>query len=383
MSVAHEPWIVALSILVAIQGSYVALGLTVRIAQTVGTARRLVLAAAAFTFAVSIWSMHFVGMLAVRVPFPIDYLVLPTLLSLLACVFVVGAAVFVASHAPLARWAVPVAALIMGVGIATMHYIGMMALHGSADMHHEPWHVVASFVIAVAASALGLRFAFAPRQMMPNALAAVVFGLAISGMHYMAMAGLTVAPAAGHMGHTEAALSSDLLAVVVAVVAFAVSAVFLLTLVPDAAPAAGSPTIPAAPPTQPAPAPIEAPLSSAPPTVQPPLPLPRVLPVERDGATHYLPIDAIALVQADTHYTTIFDGQLRGFCSLSISEVEQRLDPARYLRVHRSYIVAVARIASLRRQGDGGIALLDTADAATVPVSRARYAALKARLETR
>ena len=53
-------------------------------------ARSSVLAAAAFTFAISIWSMHFIGILALRLPFALDYLVLPTLLSFLVCVFVVG-----------------------------------------------------------------------------------------------------------------------------------------------------------------------------------------------------------------------------------------------------------------------------------------------------
>jgi diguanylate cyclase len=369
MPVAHEAWIVALSLVVAVQGSYVALGLALRIAQTTGTTRRLMLAAAAFTFAVAIWSMHFVGMLAVRVPFALDYLVLPTLLSLLASVFVVGVAVFVASLAAVMRFALPLAALILGVGIATMHYIGMLALHGSAMLHHDPAYVVASFAIAVAASALGLRFAFAPRRTLPIALAALVFGIAISGMHYVAMAGLTLEPTGGHEGHA-AALSPDLLAVVVAVVAFAVSAVFFLTLVPDTGPPlAASPVAPVSPPE----------VQLAPPAVPARAPA-QVLPIERDGATHYLPTDTIVLVQADTHYTTLFDGTARSFCPLSIGEVEARLDPERFLRVHRSYILAVAHIANLRRSGDGGVATLDTANAASVPVSRGRYPALKGRL---
>ena len=377
MPVVHEPWIVALSILVAIQGSYVALGLTLRLATATGTMRRLVLAAAAFTFALSIWAMHFVGMLAARVPFPVDYLVLPTLLSFLAAVLVAGAAVLVASHAPRAVWAVPVAAAIMGLGIATMHYIGMLALHASAEMHHEPWHVLASFAIAVVASALGLRFAFAPRRVVPKVVAAVLFGLAISGMHYVAMAGLTVAPAAGHASeYAGAALSPDLLAVVVAVVAFAVSAVFLLTLVPDASPAV-------APEIEPPPSSEVPPVRRLTAEEVQPTTRPQVIPIEREGTTHYLPVEQVVLVQADTHYTTVSDGVGRWFCPLPIGAVEQRLDQARFLRVHRSYIVAAARIASLRRSGDGGVATLDTADAASVPVSRARFAAVKARLESR
>ncbi len=83
---AHEPWLVVLSLAVAIQGAYVGLSLAVQVGGAVGLRRRLLLAAAAISLAVAIWSIHFVAMLAVRLPFPIDYLVFPTLLSFLVCV---------------------------------------------------------------------------------------------------------------------------------------------------------------------------------------------------------------------------------------------------------------------------------------------------------
>ena len=94
MPVTHEPWLVALSLIVAIQGSYVGLSLAVQVGEAVGVRRRALLAGAAISLAVAIWAMHFVGMLAARLPFPVDYLVLPTLLSFLICVIVVGTAVF-------------------------------------------------------------------------------------------------------------------------------------------------------------------------------------------------------------------------------------------------------------------------------------------------
>jgi NO-binding membrane sensor protein with MHYT domain len=405
--VAHEPWIVILSILVAIQGSYVALGLMLRVTRSEGLPRRLNLAAAAVSFAISIWSMHFVAILAMRVPFRVDYLVLPTLLSFLVCVFVVGMAVFVVSYAPVWRPAVPIAGLMMGIGIATMHYIGMLALRDSALMQHDVVYVAASFAVAIVASTLALRFAFAPRRGLPVAPAAVLFGLAISGMHYVAMAGLTMAPRSDSAGQTDATLTPDLLAVVVSVVAFAVSAVFLLTLVPDHGPLPGValPEAKTAVPERyaatlaPATAALEAaladagmPLAVGPPMVGPPAVGPlggaggtprrtaRALPVEREGATHFLPVEKIVLVQASAHYTSVFDGWTHSFCSLSIGEVEARLDPARFLRVHRSYIVAIDRIACLRRTGDGGTAQFDTQTPVSVPVSRGRYPSLKSRV---
>src|SRR5262245_60936772 len=156
MPVTHEPWLVALSLIVAIQGAYVGLSLAVQVAGAIGLRRRLLLAGAAISLAVTIWSMHFVGMLAARLPLPVDYLVFPTLLSFLVCVLVVGAAVFAASAGPPTPLRLAGAACGMGTGIVTMHYIGMSALHASAHMDHAPLLVAAAMAIAIATSGLAL-----------------------------------------------------------------------------------------------------------------------------------------------------------------------------------------------------------------------------------
>src|SRR5215467_7888443 len=232
MQVVYEPWLVLLSIVMAIQGAYVGFTLAVQLGDAVGVRRRVLLAGAAFSLAVAIWTMHFVGMLAARVPFPIDYLVFPTLLSLLVCVLVVGAAVFAISSGPFSLPRLFLSACLMGVGIFTMHYIGMAALHASAHMEHALPFVTGSLIIAVVASGLALWLATGEVRRPPLILSAIVFGIAVSGMHYTAMAGMKLfsmpAPSSG-----APALSTDLLAIVVAVVAFCVSGIFLLILVPD------------------------------------------------------------------------------------------------------------------------------------------------------
>src|SRR6266851_10209172 len=232
MPVTHEPWLVALSVVVAIQGSYVGLSLAVQVGEAAGLRRRVLLAGAAISLAVAIWAMHFVAMLAARLPFPVDYLVLPTLLSFLICVIVVGAAVFTASAGVLTPVRLTASAALMGAGIFTMHYIGMEALHASAHMQHAQALVASSLAVAIGASGLALWLAVGRGRRPPLILSATVFGVAISGMHYTAMAGLTVFPRAG-VSSSAPALSSDLLAIIVAVVAFIVSGAFLLLLVPD------------------------------------------------------------------------------------------------------------------------------------------------------
>jgi diguanylate cyclase len=401
MPVTHEPWLVALSLLVAIQGAYVGLSLAVQVGRAAGVRRRALLAGAAISLAVAIWSMHFVGMLAARLPLPVDYLVFQTLLSFLVCVIVVGVAVFAASAGPLTPFRLAAAACFMGGGIFTMHYIGMSALHASVHMMHAAHFVAASMAIAIAASGLALWLAGGNGGRPPILLSATALGIAIAGMHYTAMAGLTVFPHA-HPSSSAPALSTDLLAIVVAVVAFLVSAVFLLFLVPER-PGAGS-RIPIEPASTPALQPTNgngmspraasadgeltgnradfgqgtyAPLGGA---GAPPRRCARHLPIERDGVTHFVAVEDVVAVHANAHYTYIFDGTAKLFCPLAIGDVESRLDNSRFIRVHRSHIVNLDRIVGLKRAGDNGLIELAAADRYTVPVSRSRVSWLKSRL---
>ena len=365
-----------LSLIVAIQGAYVGLSLAVQIGGATGLRRRLLLAGAAISLAVAIWAMHFVGMLAARLPFPIDYLVFPTLLSFLVCVIVVGIAVFAVSAGPLTPLRLAAASAFMGIGIATMHYIGMAALHASAHLEHGLAFVVASVAVGIAASGLALWLAGGRHGRPPLILSASALGMAIAGMHYTAMAGLTVfphdsAPAGG------AALSTDLLASIVAIVAFLVSGTFLLILVPERSEHQAE-----AQAVNPAPvaAAVNAASAAAGGAGAPPRRPARQLPVEEGGATRFLAVEDILAVHANAHYTTIFDGKDELFCPLSIGEVEQRLDGSRFVRVHRSHIVNLQRITGLRRAGDNGIIELAGNKAYTVPVSRNRLGWLKAQL---
>jgi PAS domain S-box-containing protein len=229
--VTYETWLVLLSIVIAIQGAYVGLSLAVQIGAAAGMRRRLLLAGAAFSLAIAIWTMHFVGMLAARMPFPVDYLVFPTLLSFLVCVVVVGAAVYAASSGPFTLLRLTLSACLMGGGIFTMHYIGMSALSTSAYMIHDRYYVATSMAIAIAASGLALWLATGRRGRPPLILSAIVLGVAVSGMHYTAMAGLTLLPYPGAgAGAPAPALSTGMLAIIVAIVAFCVSGIFLLIL---------------------------------------------------------------------------------------------------------------------------------------------------------
>jgi NO-binding membrane sensor protein with MHYT domain len=394
MPVTHEPWLVALSVVVAIQGAYVGLSLAVEIRGAIGAWPRRLLAGAALSLGVAIWSMHFVAMLAARLSFPVDYLVFPTLLSFLVCVLVVGAAVFAVSAGPPTKARLVASAVFMGIGIVSMHYIGMAALHDSAHMTHSPYGVAGSVAIAIAASGLALRLATRAGRT-PLFLSATALGFAIAGMHYTAMAAVTIYPHTVSVSSAPA-LSTDLLAIVVAVVAFVVSGLFLLVLVPERtsprqamtaalAPEVGEPPVladaieglsPPAAATSPAGLVLSAEVPRAPPSTE----TVRYLPVEHDGVRHLVPVDSIVAVHANAHYTYVFDGTAKYFCPLAIGDVESRLDPTRFARVHRSHIINIASIVRFRRAGDNGLIELKSRDPYTVPVSRSRVAWVRAQL---
>jgi diguanylate cyclase len=397
---SHEPWLVALSLFVAFQGSYVGLYLARQVDAAEGLRRRSLISAAALTLALGVWTMHFVGILAIRLPVAVDFLVLPTLLSFLVCVLVVGFAVFAVSTGSTGRMQISLAGIFMGAGIVTMHYLGMYALHASLHMTHAPFWVATSVVVGVAASGTALWLgsgAGGGNLGTQNAMVlwpAVLLGLAISAMHYSAMAGVTFYPhAMGTPAEMMPALSPGLLAIVVSVVAFLVSGLFLLTLIPEDGGnrlqefrrADAPPDREAAPAAR---------LARSPPGIEEATAIPssllasarvgnRTLPVEKDGLQRQLDVTHLVAVQAHSHYTQLFDGEALWFCSLSISEVEAALDPAVFARVHRSHIINLDRVSSLRGTADAPVVAMSARIPYRAPVSRARQRWLKLRLGNR
>lgn len=395
--IGYSTILVVLSIVIAMQAGYVGIKLAIEIPGAFSLRRRGLIAGSAATLAVGIWSMHFIGMLAVRSQVNIDYAVLPTLLSFLVCGLVTGVAVYLASLR--SQRLIGVAAVVMGLGITTMHYVGMIAVHSVLGLTHDPAYGLASLTIAVAASGLALWLAFSADRRPPLPLCAVMFGCAVSGMHYVAMAGTTVhlMPMPSAEPGLKPVLSGDMLAIVVSVVACAISAVFMLALIPkedvrpDPAGAADAETGEAAsgqrtdggeaPRHADDRPPIDAASAEALPVERMPPPA-ILLPIEKNDNRFHVAADQIVSVHATAHYTYLFNGRDDLFCPLSITEIEGRLPKASFFRTHRSYIVNLAFVIRIKRAGDAAAAELDVPMRRDVPVSRARLAALRQELAT-
>ena len=186
--------LVAFSILIAVLASYTALALSARVHASRGRFRLAWLVGGSVAMGIGIWSMHFVGMLAHRLPVPITYDVPLWLLSMAVAVGASALALWIASRTGLSRPALAGAGLLLGAAIAGMHYVGMAAMRIPGRIGYDARLVTLSVVIAVAAAAaaLGLflrtRSDDSPRGRRMKIGAAVVMGAAIAGMHYTAMA---------------------------------------------------------------------------------------------------------------------------------------------------------------------------------------------------
>jgi DNA-binding LytR/AlgR family response regulator len=109
----------------------------------------------------------------------------------------------------------------------------------------------------------------------------------------------------------------------------------------------------------------------------------KVLPIEREGVKRSIRAEHIFAVHADAHYTFVFDGIDNFFCPLAIGEVEEQLAGDTFLRVHRSHLVNLKHVKSVRRAGDNAIAELSSPLPHAVPVSRVKFNELRTLLQKR
>jgi diguanylate cyclase len=232
MNLSYNPWLVSLSIGVAILASFTSLRLAARVAESRGTSDWAWLALGSVSMGIGIWSMHFIGMMAFSVPIQLRYDVGLTLLSLAAAVATSGFAIKIASSAELGYARHIVCSLVMGLGVVTMHYTGMSAIRIVPAISYDPLLLTASIMIAVIASFAVLWLAFKLRcanfryLTAARAGAALIMGLAIAGMHYTGMAAAEFQPGAICRGGI--ALDSQLFAVSISIATFSLLTITLI-----------------------------------------------------------------------------------------------------------------------------------------------------------
>jgi len=226
--------LVALSVLIAMVASYAALDLAARVTAAAGSTRAVWLLGGAGAMGTGIWSMHYLGMLAFVLPIPVAYHWPTVLLSLLAAILASVIALHVVSRQHMSVSRVVAGSVLMGAGIAGMHYIGMAAMRLPAVSQFNSVLVVLSVVLAMLISLGALSIAFRFRNEKTGIgweklAGAVIMGSAIPVMHYTGMAAASFMPSSVPANLSHAVSISLVGTTGIAVVTFLVLGLALLT----------------------------------------------------------------------------------------------------------------------------------------------------------
>jgi len=231
-----DPLMVIASVAVAFLASYTALDMAGRVTTTTGKAETFWLIGGGFAMGIGIWSMHFIGMLAMDLAMAMSYDPSLTVISMAVAIAASIFALWIVCYGQLTLGRLIIGALVLGSGVASMHYIGMAALMLAPGIDWNWRWVVVSVVIALLASVVALWLAFRLRQGngrlgLLRAGAAMVMGGAIAGMHYTGMAAANF-PMNSHA--TGQGVNSQWLAVVVTVVTLSILGIALVVSTLDA-----------------------------------------------------------------------------------------------------------------------------------------------------
>ncbi len=188
MLTAHyDTLLVFISLLVAILASYTALDMAERIHSTQHKGAALWLIGGAFAMGVGIWSMHFIGMLSFRLPIALGYDLTLTIASLAIAVVASGFALWRISQPTLPIMQFSVSALLMGIAIAAMHYTGMAAMRMTPGIQYDPLLFILSILIAIVASGAALWIAFTLRKNQPHMKRMRVMAAVVMGVAIIGM----------------------------------------------------------------------------------------------------------------------------------------------------------------------------------------------------
>jgi len=231
---SYDYRLVALSVFISILASYAALDLGGRVTASRGAVQLTWLTGGSLAMGMGIWSMHYIGMLAYSLPVTVHYHWPTVLLSLVAAILASAVALFVVSRNKMGPMSTGIGGLLMGSGIASMHYVGMEAMRLPAMCRYTVWIVILSVILAILISLVALWLTFHLRSQIKSTgqrklASAVLMGLAIPVMHYTAMAAVTFSPLPGSVDLSHAVEITSLGIVGIGGVTFMVLFLAILT----------------------------------------------------------------------------------------------------------------------------------------------------------
>ncbi|PCH81554.1 MAG: hypothetical protein COB90_03865 [Hyphomicrobiales bacterium] len=336
-----------------------------------------------------VWTMHFIGMLALHLAqapemnafLAINYAVLPTLVSGLIVIVLTGLGLYVAMSGHLQRYNRLVGAVLMGSGISSMHYVGMEAIKSVCIVTYTPQGIITAVGLGIGVSWLALRIAATRyRGKRRNFASAIVLGLAISSMHYVAMYNTHFAFFDDPVILPRPAFDTTYLACIVAVLTFFLVNAFLLLALPSARRGAAALSY----------EPVDGVTEVVTTDVLEAVPTrsldenvaedqPVSIGIDINAAMHYINASSILFVSAYGHYTQIgyvnetgmFSQQM---CNRQLSDLAGVLEKLGIVRVHRSHLANIKHVSGLRKKGERGEVIFRHDQAPRIPVSRSRLA---------
>lgn len=378
LEMSHNHLLISASLIVAMMAGFTGLSVMQGASGLNLVARKRAVIMAAIAMGTGIWSMHFVAMLGMKLPVPFFYDALITLASALVAILVVGIALLIMHFIPRTVQTKTIAGVIVGSGILAMHYLGM---YGIRLVH--PIYSGIGIIVAIATSIIlstsMIFIAYNERENKNIIAGTVLFGIAVFMVHFVAMAG-TEFEEMSNAPVPDLRMSNEVLALGVALASFVISGAFLLMSVSLLPSNFKADLVEKA---------ITDSFVSEKATdviaVNPNVPGEKnwvQIPYEKNNQTHFIKVEDIAAIRAEGHYTILYSVDEKHFCPWNISEMKKRLSGEGFLQTHRSYLVNPRHISSFERTKDNGYLLFSKFKSfEKVPVSRSKLNEIRKELD--
>ena len=360
LTYSHNHNLVILSLILAVVSGFTGFTLTQNLSAKTLLQRKISVSMAAVALGGGIWSMHFVAMLGLDLPVMVFYDAAITLASALIAILIVAVALMILHFFVRTSSTIVLAGCIVGAGILLMHYIGMAGLQLCKPIYTAQGLVMSSGV-AFFSCIVAFWVAYKERNNRNIFFATLCFGVAVVSVHFLAILNTSFVEvsASSEFGPL---ISNETLAVIVVLSSFIILCLFLWVSATFLSPHV----------LKPKQIDDEKVLGEGTKVV------PQHIPCERDGLKVFITLRDVLAIRADGHYSQVYTEKEKYFCVWPITEVNRRLESFGFIKVHRSYIVNTARVDRFERLKDKGYCVFGTPLAPRVPVSRSKLKAAQA-----
>ena len=360
LTYSHNHNLVILSLILAVVSGFTGFTLTQNLSAKTLLQRKISVSMAAVALGGGIWSMHFVAMLGLNLPVMVFYDAAITLASALIAILIVAVALMILHFFVRTSSTIVLAGCIVGAGILLMHYIGMAGLQLCKPIYTVQGLVMSSGV-AFFSCIVAFWVAYKERNNRNIFFATLCFGVAVVSVHFLAILNTSFVEvsASSEFGPL---ISNETLAVIVVLSSFIILCLFLWVSATFLSPHV----------LKPKQIDDEKVLGEGTKVV------PQHIPCERDGLKVFITLRDVLAIRADGHYSQVYTEKEKYFCVWPITEVNRRLESFGFIKVHRSYIVNTARVDRFERLKDKGYCVFGTPLAPRVPVSRSKLKAAQA-----